>query len=225
MIPRFCSSKIQTSICKKNQTMKVRTKKVRCQSIHINNKKIVATRIRFRFVINVLAVLLLSCASHLAVADEIAVGNGQPLQMKDSSQNTNYPSDARSLASHFFIGKVVNVESGDKLDILLPDGKRVPVRLAGLRAPDKNSIYATVSREWLRSQLQGQLVSAECDPASAESEMECVVFPDDRQINAVSLFHGFSTCSGRGSVLHDAMYYKRFEDMAKANKSGLWQTR
>lgn len=121
-----------------------------------------------------------------------------------------------------FIGLVENVVSGDQLKMKLTTGETILVNLAGIKAPAPTSPYASVSQQWLSSQLKGQLVSAECKSAG-DKHYDCAVFPDDRQINLVSLYHGFSVCNGQGSPVHDADYYKRLEEIAKSNRSGLWQ--
>lgn len=124
-----------------------------------------------------------------------------------------------------FIARIEQVVSGDLVVMLLPTGTVLEAHLAGLTAPAEGSYYYKQSRDWLRSQLQGQLVSVECAKtrdSTGDSTLDCVIFPDERQINVVSLYHGFSVCNGEGSVLHDAAYYTKYEDLAKANKSGLW---
>lgn len=124
--------------------------------------------------------------------------------------------------SETFIGLVENVVSGDQLEMRLVTGESILVHLAGIEAPEESSQFARVSQQWLSSQLEGQLVTAECQAGA--QQYSCAVFPDDRQINLVSLYHGFSVCNGQGSVLHDADYYKQFEEMAKSNRAGLWQS-
>ena len=121
-----------------------------------------------------------------------------------------------------FIGLVETVVSGDQLEMKLTTGQTIVVNLAGIEAPAETSPYASVSQQWLSSQLKGQLVSAECRVA-VDNQYDCAVFPDDRQINLVSLYHGFSMCNGHGSLLHDADYYKQIEELAKTNRAGLWQ--
>jgi len=124
--------------------------------------------------------------------------------------------------SETFIGLVEDVLSGDQLKLRLVTGESILVNLAGIKAPEETSPYASVSQQWLSGQLEDQLVSAECQ-LSVTNHYHCVVFPDDRQINLVSLYHGFSVSDGHGSVLHDADYYNQFEEMARSNRAGLWQ--
>ena len=121
-----------------------------------------------------------------------------------------------------FIASVVSVLSGDRIEVVLPSGKQIVVVLAGLQAPAPGSLYGEISHRWLSSQLSGQVVAAECQRTEF-AEYECTVFPDDRNINLVSLYHGLSVCNGRGSVLHNKSFYKHYEHLAQANKSGLWQ--
>lgn len=142
---------------------------------------------------------------------------------QNNPQSLSSAATGSTIETYSFIARVVEVLSGDQIVMMLPSGTRLEVGLAGLQAPEKKSQYFTQSHVWLRSQLDGQLVSAECGK-SISGELECAVFPDDRQINLVSLYHGFSSCNGQGSVLHDAGYYKKFENMAKKNKSGLWSS-
>ena len=128
----------------------------------------------------------------------------------------------RQAKGETFIGLVENVMSGDQLKMRLTTGETIMVNLAGIKAPADSSPYASVSQQWLGSQLNGQLVTAECEPSDTNHYI-CAVFPDDRQINLVSLYHGFSVCNGQGSLLHAPDYYKQFEEMAKSNRAGLWQ--
>lgn len=149
--------------------------------------------------------------------------SGNPEAKQSISQASSAASTNPAVETDAFIARVVEVLSGDQLVMMLPSGTQLEVNLAGVQAPDRNSQYYRQSRSWLRSQLEGQLVSAECGK-SIGTGLECAIFPDDREINLVSLYHGLSTCNGRGSVLHDAGYYKKIENMAKNNKSGLWSS-
>lgn len=135
------------------------------------------------------------------------------------------PDDLSSVAqaeSRTFIGLVETVLSGDEIRMRLTSGETIEVTLAGITAPAEISPFAMVSRQWLSGQLKGQLVSAECLPSDTD-RFDCAVFPDDRHINVVSLFHGYSVCSGGSSALHDADYYKQIEAVAKSNRFGVWQ--
>ena len=119
------------------------------------------------------------------------------------------------------IGRVVSVHSGDTVQILLPDGELISVRLAGIESPSPDDPLGSKSRVWLSSQLHNELVSAEC---AEQSEMlYCVVFPDDRNINLVSLYFGYSRYSDDKNTVMDHQSFRKAEHHARESKIGLWK--
>ena len=119
------------------------------------------------------------------------------------------------------IGRVVSVHSGDTVQILLPDGELISVRLAGIESPSPDDPLGSKSRVWLSSQLHNELVSAEC--AEQSELLYCVVFPDDRNINLVSLYFGYSRYSDDKNTVMDHQSFRKAEHHARESKIGLWK--
>jgi len=118
------------------------------------------------------------------------------------------------------IGRVVSVVSGDAVQMLLPDGELVSVRLAGIESPAPEDPIGHQSRLWLHGQLHMQLVSAEC--IEVDKLVHCIVFPDDRNINLVSLYHGYSRLHGIEKLITDPQSYRLAERHARDSQIGVW---
>ncbi len=121
------------------------------------------------------------------------------------------------------IGRVSNVLSGDKLQLLLPNGELVFVQLAGIVSPAITEPLGKRAHAWLSSELLDRLVSAECE--QNEESFLCVVFPDDRDINRISLYRGYSVCDSEKSSVHNQRLYALAEQHARDEKIGLWASR
>ena len=89
------------------------------------------------------------------------------------------------------IGRVAQVVSSDQVQLLLPDGEFIWVKMAGIKMPAGHDAFAANSRAWLASQINQQLVSADCvsigkaidsQPDGLHSRnipvVECMVYPD-----------------------------------------------
>lgn len=125
------------------------------------------------------------------------------------------------------IGQIVNVLSGDVVEMLLPGGQLVRVELLGIEAPDHDMPFSGQSRAWLASELTNQLVSADCrndgTTLSASADLrQCIVFPDDRDINYASLYFGYSRREIGDAEIHDDLLYRMAENHARENKVGVW---
>ncbi len=137
-----------------------------------------------------------------------------------AAKNTHAEQAARI---HTIIGLVAEVSSGNRLQLLLPDGSQAPLVLAGIKAPDKDSAIGLQSKKWLTEQIQGELVSADCE--RVEGERYCVVFPDNRDINLLSLFYGFSVFDKSKASIANESLYRSAERYAREIKRGIWHTR
>ncbi len=119
------------------------------------------------------------------------------------------------------VGRVVEVATGDQLRLLLPDGRVVEIQLAGVEAPRQGQYFFEQSRAWLASQLVRQIVSADCEQI-ADGRYSCLVFPDDREINLVSLYHGLAKNRESMSLMVRGDVYQAAQRQAKNSGSGLW---
>ena len=106
------------------------------------------------------------------------------------------------------------------IQVLLPDGELVSVKLAGIELPSSDDPIGNQSRAWLNGQLQEQLISAEC--VELDELVHCAVYPDDRNINLVSLCHGFSKRSGNIYPVINDLDFRSAERHARESKVGLW---
>jgi len=147
----------------------------------------------------------------LLVTTAAARGGDQSSNHNDSNGYDKYSS---------VIGRVVSVPSGDTVQILLPDGELISVQLAGIKSPSPEDPFGRLSQRWLSSQLHQQLVSAEC--MQHEDMLHCVVFPDDRNINLTSLYHGYSRCNDKESPVDNHLLYRYAERRAREEKAGVW---
>ena len=118
------------------------------------------------------------------------------------------------------IGRVLSVPTGDTLQILLPDGEIIDVRLAGIESPPPDEQFGSQSHLWLEGQLLNQLVSAEC--VERDELLYCTVHPDDRNINLVSLYLGFSKLNDHKSSVVDPQAFRSAENHARESQAGVW---
>ncbi len=137
----------------------------------------------------------------------------QKEQPATSALNENQPVQT-------LIGRVSNVLSGDTLQLLLPDGDLVFIRLAGITSPAITEALGKRSHAWLSGELLDRLVSAQCE--QNDDTFLCVVFPDDRDINRISLYRGYSICDTKKSSVHNQQLYTLAEQHARDEKIGLW---
>lgn len=125
-----------------------------------------------------------------------------------------------SVDSKSIIGRVVNVLTGDTVQLLLPAGELVQVKLAGIKAPSRDEEVGKQSHTWLTSQLKDQLVSADC--SVHQKELHCVIFPDNRNINQVSLYNGYALVEKDCKEIGNLTTYQRAQQHAKEVKVGVW---
>ena len=129
--------------------------------------------------------------------------------------------DSRSM-----IGRVISVISGDTLQLQLPGGEVVRVKLVGVRAPGVDNPFAKASQRWLSSQLKNQLVSAECEADKQLTEeietYRCILFPDDRDINYISLYFGYTLHEMSELTFYNDTLYRAAQSHAQKNKFGVW---
>ena len=128
-----------------------------------------------------------------------------------------------------FIGRVLQITSGNSLQMVLVDGRAVIGSLAGLQAPVEGQPFAQHSHRWLQQQLAGQIVSIDCEPKSVEGpRLLCVVYPDERDINYLALRFGIARTLeaelriGEMSGVLDADRYRAAESIAHRTKLGMW---
>ena len=129
--------------------------------------------------------------------------------------------DSRSM-----IGRVISVISGDTVQLQLPGGEVVRVKLVGVRAPGVDNPFAKASQRWLSSQLKNQLVSAECEADKQLTEeietYRCILFPDDRDINYISLYFGYTLHEMSELKFYNDVLYRAAQGHAQKNKIGVW---
>ena len=129
--------------------------------------------------------------------------------------------DSRSM-----IGRVISVISGDTVQLQLPGGEVVRVKLVGVRAPGVDNPFAKASQRWLSSQLKNHLVSAECEADKQLTEeietYRCILFPDDRDINYISLYFGYTLHEMSELTFYNDTLYRAAQSHAQKNKFGVW---
>ena len=128
--------------------------------------------------------------------------------------------DSRSM-----IGRVISVISGDTVQLQLPGGEVVRVKLVGVRAPGADNPFAKASHRWLSSQLKNQLVSAKCvvdqNLTGEIATYRCILFPDDRDINQASLYFGYTLHEMSELKFYNDVLYRAAQGHAQKNKIGV----
>ena len=154
---------------------------------------------------------------HLCTANTIAFAADQAA--KEAAKDVVNENNIKLFS---IIGQVVHVLSGDAIEVLLPDGELISVQLAGIKSPSPEDPIGIKSHAWLNGQLKEELISAEC--VELDELLHCEVYPDDRNINLVSLYHGLSRRNGNKNPVINELDYRSAERHARDSKVGLWNS-
>jgi endonuclease YncB( thermonuclease family) len=130
-------------------------------------------------------------------------------------------------------GKVVYVDDGDTV-IVLVDGKtQEKVRLSSIDAPESSHTnkekgrigqpYSNNSGQYLASLIKGKNVELSCFEPDRYGRNVCEVFFDGKSVNKEMVKQGWAwaNMSGGGRYLRDKSL-PGLEAQARANRSGLW---
>lgn len=136
---------------------------------------------------------------------------------------------SQSLVPASYIGLVVQVHDGDRLQLMLGNGKLFDIKLAAIEAPTAGERFARESRNWLRRQLQRQLVAVDCGRALSDADTNrCFIYPDHRDINYFAVRYGYARVDQSDvqrrelAWLIDPKRYHNAESIAQREQRGLW---
>ena len=115
--------------------------------------------------------------------------------------------------------KVVGVTDGDTLTCLLPENKRIKVRLDQIDAPEYKQDFGKVAKKALSEYVYGKNVSLKTNGRDKYGRTIAEVYYDQTHINKVMVENGLAW------VYHDYMTdieYLELENAARSQSKGLW---
>lgn len=123
-----------------------------------------------------------------------------------------------SLASVLEQVRVVQVADGDTIVVLSKDNEQIKVRLFGIDAPEKSQDFGKKAQKYLASLVSGKYIDIHVKDKDQYGRTVAVIKHANQDLNALVVASGYAWAYRTYS--ND---YVRFEDEARANKSGLWQ--
>jgi endonuclease YncB( thermonuclease family) len=128
-----------------------------------------------------------------------------------------------SCSSDSFKGTVIEVSGPDRLTVQLTGNKTVHVRLAGVKVPEK---FAEDARQLLSSLLLTEPIDVVifCGEKLPKGRLVGRVLSSGNEVNLELIRQGFAYFDGswEGLASFDRCYYGLAEEVAKANRRGLW---
>jgi endonuclease YncB( thermonuclease family) len=127
------------------------------------------------------------------------------------------------------VGKVIRVEDGDTLKLMLDDGSKVSLRLSDIDAPEvfhgqtrPGQPYSRASKASLVALVGGRQATATCYEYDRWKRPVCTVFVDGIDVGAEQLKRGMAWANqANPRYVRNAESYS-FESQAKALKVGIW---
>jgi endonuclease YncB( thermonuclease family) len=123
-------------------------------------------------------------------------------------------------------GKVVKVADGDSITVLDQTNTQHRIRLQGIDAPERKQAYGNASRKHLASLVAGKTVIVNWDKRDRYSRIVGFVIVDGHDVNLAQLKAGmawFYRYYQKELSPENQKLYVQAEDVARANKKGLWQ--
>lgn len=123
-------------------------------------------------------------------------------------------------------GRVVGVADGDTITLLDGDNVQHKIRLAGIDAPEKKQPFGNRSKESLSELAYDKTVTVETDKRDKYGRQVGKVLVNGQDVNLVQVERGmawFYRQYQRELSPNDRRLYEAAEDMAKADKRGLWR--
>jgi len=131
------------------------------------------------------------------------------------------------------VGKVVYIDDGDTVVLLVDGQTQMKVRLASIDAPESSHTtkergrigqpYSDNSAKYLAQLVKGRTVEAHCFEEDRYSRNVCELFTDGRSVNQEMVRQGWAwaNVSARGRYLRDRGLLD-LEARARASHTGLW---
>jgi micrococcal nuclease len=142
-------------------------------------------------------------------------------------------SESQPSSSQGVTGKVVHVDDGDTITVLLDGNEQLKVRLSSLDAPERSHTnqehgrvgqpYSRSSQEALARMVKGKVVQLSCSTKDRYQRSVCEVFAGGESVNRAMVAQGWAwafTGSG-GRYLADKSLPK-LQESARLTGVGLW---
>lgn len=130
-------------------------------------------------------------------------------------------------------GKVVYVDDGDTVVLLIDHRTQIKVRLSSIDAPESSHTkkekgrigqpYSDNSGKFLASLVKGKTVEAHCFESDKYGRDVCELFADGQSVNREMVKQGWAwaNVAGRGRYLRDKTL-PGLEAAARNSRAGLW---
>jgi endonuclease YncB( thermonuclease family) len=126
----------------------------------------------------------------------------------------------------FIDGEVTSVISGDSFFIKLENGRKFPVKLQGIAAPERRQPYATESRQRLSERVMSKNVRVFFRFTDALGRVlgKIIIAGEDIGLSQISYGHAWFYRTFPNELLDDdLLLYTEEEAAAKKDKIGLWK--
>lgn len=126
-------------------------------------------------------------------------------------------------------GRVIHVEDGDSVVLLLRDYSKIKVRLSDIDAPESargksrpGQPFSRNSKESLSQLVLGEAVSADCYETDRYRRQVCRIFFNGADVNAEQVRRGWAWANrAQKRYVRDPKFFG-LEDDARARRRGLW---
>lgn len=146
---------------------------------------------------------------------------------------SNTGSDTTALKTGNLAGRVVHVDDGDTVVLLVNGSEQMKVRLASIDAPESSHTNKQTGRigqpfnanstRYLSQMVKGRDVEAKCPDKDRYGRIVCEIFVDGRSANAAMVSSGmaWANTAANGRYLRDRSLLDA-QEKAKQARLGLW---
>jgi endonuclease YncB( thermonuclease family) len=116
-------------------------------------------------------------------------------------------------------GRVIKITDGDKVTIMLPDGSKLKVELAGIDAPEKNQPHYQIANQALSDKIFTEDVRVEVESWKRSSLVVGKIVLDGEYVNSWMVAEGHAWAYPQGSENPELM---EIQMISKASARGIW---
>lgn len=116
-------------------------------------------------------------------------------------------------------GRVIKITDGDKVTVMLPDGSKLKVELAGIDAPEKNQPHYQIANQALSDKIFTEDVRIEIESWKRSSLVVGKIVLDGEYVNSWMVAEGHAWAYPQDSDNSELMEIQR---TAKAGYRGVW---
>jgi len=118
-------------------------------------------------------------------------------------------------------GKVVGIQDGDSITVLLDENIQLKVRLEGIDCPESKQAFGTKAKQWTSDLAFGkQITLRQTGKDRYGRTLGFIILPDGRNLNEEILKAGFAW---HFKKYNKDQYLAELEDIARQEQKGLWQ--